>query len=309
MNDPLIDNFIEMMIAERGVSDNTSVSYEKDLQELENFLKTKNTDLISASYDHLQQYFDHLHKMGFTAKTSARRLSCFRQFYKFLFSEAIRPDIPTVKIDSPKQEKPLPKYLSVDEADKLLKTSASDKSAEGIRLNAMIESMYSSGMRVTELASLRMSHLQVVNKADKIHLKNFLIIKGKGGKERLVPLCGSAIAALEEYLQIRDYFLNYKQNNYLFPSFSKKGKPTYLTRQRLHQLIKQLAITANIDPKRVSPHILRHSFATHMLYNGADLRILQELLGHSDISSTQIYTHVLNERMKELVEEKHPLAG
>jgi integrase/recombinase XerD len=196
---------------------------------------------------------------------------------------------PAMVIEAPKQSHKLPKYLSTDEVNQLLQTSSYDKTAEGIRLHALLQTLYASGMRVTELVSLKLSNLQMVKKDNRTTLRNFLIINGKGNKERVVPLNPTSIQALEEYLSIRDIFLGHEENNRLFASTTKNRKASFLTRQRLHQLLKELALKANIDPKKVSPHIVRHSFASHLLHGGADLRIVQELLGHSDISTTQIY--------------------
>ena len=301
--DNLIEQFLEAISAEKAASGNTLESYRHDLEGLVLFLKTRKTNIKEASDINLQEYIQDIFNRGFSGKTSARRLSSIRQFYKFICSENIREDNPTLKLVSPKQEKSLPKYLSELEVESLLQLAQSDSSPEGLRLCAMIEIMYASGIRVTELVSLPVNILQKNKNSD---FKEAFIIKGKGRKERMVILNNSAIRALEKYLPYRKDFINTKQNSkFLFPSNSKTG---YITRQRFFQLIKQLADDAGIDREKVSPHIIRHSFASHLLNNGADLRVLQELLGHSDISSTQIYTHVMNERMKALVKEKHPLA-
>lgn len=304
MNDP-IENFIEIIKAERGASKNTVEAYTKDLKELQAFLKSKNIKLECAETDVIQKFFQNLSVAQLSGSTIARKLSCTKQFYKFLCTEEEREDNPALSISPPRIAKSLPKYLSTGDVDALLQVAYSDKSAEGLRLSALLEVLYASGMRVTELVSLKMNNLQKISSSAQVKLRNFIIIKGKGGKERLVPLNKTAISSLEEYLKIRDLFTNYKNDKWVFPSSAKQG---FLTRQRFHQLLKELAVKAGIEAKKVSPHILRHSFASHLLHNGADLRVIQELLGHSDISTTQIYTHILSERMKELVEEKHPLA-
>lgn len=305
MTHNLINSFLEMMAAERGSGKNTLDAYARDLHGLQLFLQKNKINIEDASVDDLRKYIASLQKSGFSSKSVARKLSGLRQFYKFLCSDDIREDNPAISLDSPRQEKSLPTYLSEEEVDLLLSTAQTDDSNEGLRLNALLELLYASGMRVSELVQLKMANLQIISDAKNIRLKDYLIIKGKGNKERLVPLNSSAQKALEKYLTVRQFFSYEAGKIYVFPSSGKDG---FLTRQRFHQLLKQLATDAGLDPKKIYPHALRHSFATHLLNNGADLRVLQELLGHSDISSTQIYTHVLNERMKELVYEHHPLA-
>lgn len=304
MTNRQIANFLDMMKAERGAARNTIESYERDLSELESFLKKRQVEAESANTEDIREFFRKLSETGLAARTIARKLSTLKQFYKFLCTENERKDNPVTVIESPKNSKSLPKYLSEDDIDTLFDAAREDKTPEGIRLNAMLEVTYASGMRVTELLSLQMGNLQKIKEGNKIKLRDFMIIRGKGNKERIVPLNKSAIAALEQYLTVRPVFANYKNEKWLFPSESAQG---FLTRQRFHQLLKQLAINCGIDEAKVSPHVLRHSFASHLLNNGADLRVVQELLGHSDISTTQIYTHILNERMKKLVEH-HPLA-
>lgn len=296
--------FLDAIAAEKGAAKNTLEAYRHDLSDLALFLAKRKNNIEAASSEDLQEYMQGIFKAGFTGKTAARRLSTIRQVYKFMVGEGVREDNPALKLDMPRQAKTLPKYLSEGEVDKLLEAAHNDKSPEGIRLVAMLELMYATGMRVTELVSLPMEVLQLNSRNQQI--REVLVIKGKGRKERMVILNSSAQDALQEYLQIRHNFLNEKEKNrFVFPSHSRDG---YITRQRFFQLIKLLAIGVGIDPKKVSPHVIRHSFASHLLNRGADLRALQELLGHSDISTTQIYTHVLSERMKQLVYEKHPLA-
>lgn len=326
----IIEQFLDAISAEKGAAQNTLDSYRHDLHDVESFLSEKKSNITDASGDDLRKYMQYVFEQGLSAKTASRRLSSIRQIYRFMAAEGIRADNPALQLDSPRQGKSLPKYLSEAEVEILLQSAHSDSSPEGLRLLAMLEIMYASGMRVTELVSLP---LEVVsgkwsvgsaqesakrkakgkNKdlgnatSSQCQVPETLIIKGKGRKERMVILNNAARDALEKYLQIRGYFLKPKEKSrFLFPSKSKEG---YITRQRFFQLIKQLASDVGIDMEKVSPHIIRHSFASHLLHNGADLRALQELLGHSDISTTQIYTHVLNERMRALVKEKHPLAG
>lgn len=300
----IIDQFLDAIAAENGSAHNTLEAYRHDLQDLSAFLIQHKTNIEAASCDDLQKYIQYLFESGLSAKTASRRMSAIRHLYKFLCIENIRSDNPAMKLDSPRQGTSLPKYLSETEVDNLLETAKNDTSPEGLRLMAMLEIMYASGLRVTELVSLRMENIQ--KNHGQTSLKEVMIIKGKGRKERMVVLNNSAIRALEKYLPMRSEMLkNDLKSPFLFPSDSKEG---YITRQRFFQLIKQLATDAGIDRNKVSPHVIRHSFASHLLHHGADLRVLQELLGHSDISSTQIYTHVLSERMKKLVQEKHPLS-
>lgn len=294
------------MAAERGASANTHDAYLRDMEEFSLFVSKRGASLLKADTNMILSYFQQIADAGFSPKTSARKLSSLRQFYKFLCVDGMRADNPTLSLDSPRQGRSLPKYLSQNEVETLLNTAHSDTSPEGLRLTALLELLYASGLRVTELVTLRMDAVQklVAARGDRAH--NFLIIRGKGNKERLVPLNHSAINAVLAYLQVRPVFSKKNNSKWVFASASKEG---YLTRQRFGQLLKQLAFDANLDPAKVSPHVLRHSFASHLLHNGADLRVVQELLGHADISTTQIYTHVLDERMKALVNEKHPLAG
>lgn len=297
-----LELFLEMMAAERGAALNTLESYRRDLTELLGFLHARQCRAEEASTTDIRHFFEQLAKASPSAATTARKLSSIKQFYKFLYSEKLVTENPVHVIEAPKKRQPLPKYLSVADVDTLITTAHQDKSLEGIRLTTLLEILYASGMRVTELVSLKTQYLQYTSPN---HLRNFLIIKGKGGKERLVPLNQAAIDALEHYLSVRPMFTQEPRNPWLFPSPSKEG---YLTRQRFHQLLKELALNAGLDPALVSPHVLRHSFASHLLHGGTDIRIIQELLGHSDISTTQIYTHILNLRMKELVKTAHPLA-
>jgi integrase/recombinase XerD len=301
MTNQYIEMFLEMMVSERGAAKNTIESYERDLLEFNLFLRGKKIDIIEAEAQDIRAFFSKMDK-SFSSATIARKLSSIKQFYKFLAVDEIITHNPTLVMDAPKQSRPLPKYLSEADVNALLKTAYTDESPEGVRLAAMLEVLYASGLRISELVSLKMNNLQKISDGKITTLRNFIIVKGKGNKERLVPLNISAIEALQNYLRVRDGFVNLNNQQWLFPSHEN-----YITRQRVHQLLKDLARKANINEKLVSPHVLRHSFASHLLNNGADLRSLQELLGHSDISTTQIYTHVLNERMKKLVMDKHPL--
>lgn len=229
--------------------------------------------------------------------TSARRLSALRQYYQFLLNEGLRGDDPTAAIDGPKPGRALPKNLSEAEVEALLTAANQAEDRHGRRLLAIVEMLYATGLRVSELAALPATALKA---------EGALIVTGKGGKDRLVPLGSAAIRALQAYAPDRLSFApGGKESHWLFPSSGKDGR---LTRRRIGQLLDDLAIKAGIDPARVSPHVLRHAFATHLLAHGADIRTVQELLGHADLSTTEIYTHVLDERLKSLVLEKHPLA-
>lgn len=320
MSENLIKNFLEKLRAEEGLAKNTISSYQKDLQLFHKFLK--NTTLTTASSDSIKSYLRFLHKKNLKSSSIARKISCFKNFYKFLEDEKLIKSSPATNLESPKKDFLLPKALSEEEIFKLLDCANKDDSELGIRLACMLEVLYAAGLRVTELVSLPISAIQ----KDVVGLKNYLIVKGKGNKERIAPLNKSAIAILLRYLELRKN-LGYEKSSWLF--FGGKNSPQkstsastsnatekplikniankHLTRQGFHGLLKQLAIKAEIDPERVHPHAIRHSFATHLLNHGVDLRILQELLGHSDISTTQIYTHILDSKLKELVFKHHPL--
>ena len=294
----LIELFIEMLSAERGASHHTLDAYRRDIADLQRHLAVKETPLQKAGTDDLRGYLHSLDAAGLAPRTQARRLSAMRQFYRFLVDDAYLSEDPAHLLDAPKQGRSLPKNLSVNEVDSLLQAARTQKGIKGVRLVAMMEMLYATGLRVGELVSLPLS-AAARNPA-------VLIVRGKGDKERMVPLSPPARRALSDYLQIRQAFLKPEETSpLLFPS---RGKSGHFTRQMFLNLIKEVALTAGLEPSRVSPHVLRHSFASHLLANGADLRSLQQMLGHADISTTQIYTHVLEERLKGLVGEHHPLA-
>lgn len=299
-----IESFLEMMAAERGASPHTLAAYQQDLLGFSDFLSGGKLEEISA--ENVRAYLAFLVKQGLAARSQARKLSALRQFYAFLHSEGVREDNPTTLLDSPKLGTPLPKYLSIEEVERLLSTAQADKTAKGLRLTAILELLYATGMRVSEVLGIKTKQIQRDSSG---HLKPFLIIKGKGNKERLVPLTPPAMEALVAYLTIRPHFEKPETpSEWLFPANAKKRRNIHLTRQHLCTLLKQLACMTDIAPEKVSPHVLRHSFASHLVNNGADLKVVQELLGHASISTTQIYTHILTERMKSLVLEHHPLA-
>jgi len=295
---PRIEAFLEMLVAERGAARNTIDSYRRDLADVESFLARRDRGIEAATTDDLREYLAALSAGGATPSTAARRLSALRQFFRFLYSEGARGDDPTTTIESPRRGRPLPKLLSEAEVSQLLERARSKRGPEGLRLTALLETLYATGMRVSELVSLPLSAVA--------RDPRYILVRGKGGKERLVPLSEPAREALNGYKSVRGQFCrNGVESPYLFPS---RGGSGYLTRHRFAQLLKQLSTEAGIAPSKVSPHVLRHAFATHLLNRGADLRSVQQMLGHADIATTQIYTHVLDERLKSLVETHHPLA-
>lgn len=290
----LIRRFLEMLAAERGAALNTLESYERDLTHLS---ENNNISLKDINRDHVRDYLNLLQAQGMAARTQARKLSVLRQFYKFLYGEAIRDDNPLLGIDSPKLGASLPKLLSEKQVGNLLKEAQGQAEKKGdlksLRLHVLIELLYATGLRVTELVSLPRGAVQSG--------QPYIYVRGKGDKERLVPMNARAVRAVEIYCDA----LAGIGEKWLFPSRGAKG---HLTRQHFAQLLKKLGRDAKISPDRLSPHVLRHAFATHLLAHGADLRAVQKMLGHSDISTTQIYTHVLEERLKLLVQQKHPLS-
>ena len=294
----LIESFLEMMSAERAASENTLTAYRRDLFDLKSRLKRR--DFIDTSTGHLEGVLGAWAQDGLAASTAARKLSAIKQFYLFLQTDGYREDNPAHMLRGPAQGRPLPKILSEDDVDRLFDVAAKDDTVKGRRLMAMLEILYAGGLRVSELVSLK--------KTSVMRRDNCLLIKGKGGRERLVPLTNAARSAIEAWLRCRLETLpdapSALATAALFPS---RGKSGHVSRERFAQLLKDLAIQAGLPPSQISPHVLRHAFATHLLANGADLRSVQTLLGHADISTTQIYTHVLDERLSALVEGHHPL--
>lgn len=292
----LIDQFLEMMAAEKGCAQNSLLAYARDLQDLSEFASVP---LMALSTEDIQVWLADLRERQLAPSTTARKLSAVRQFYLFLYRDDLRPDNPAALLDSPKQARPLPKFMSEGDVGKLLDT-ASEQAGSGrmkdVRLLALIETLYATGLRIQELVSLPRSVLGPESVV--------MTVRGKGGKDRMVPLGTPARKALLAYVAHRDMGAD-KDSPYLFPS---RGKEGHLTRRRVGQMLKDLAVKAGLTPSFVSPHKLRHAFATHLLTHGADLRSVQKLLGHADISTTQIYTHVLEERLQKLVQDKHPLA-
>jgi integrase/recombinase XerD len=295
-----MEAFLDMMSAERGASGNTLEAYRRDLEQLDAFLVQSGSSARRATRDDIKHYLAHLARKRTAASSQARRLSALRQYFGFLYAEGHRKDDPTSAVETPRRARPLPKILSRDDIDALIRVAEDlGDQPDTARLLCVVELLYSSGLRVSELVSLP---LAAIRRSD-----GLLLVKGKGGKERLVPLGESARQAIARYLDVRSEFLREGDaaNRFLFPS---RGAERHLTRRRCHQLLKALAIEAGIDPDKLSPHVLRHAFATHLVEGGADLRSVQTMLGHADIATTQIYTHVANERLKETMLAAHPLA-
>jgi integrase/recombinase XerD len=299
MNDSfLIESFLEMMSAERGAAANTLDAYERDLTEFSEYSKSI---LISAGPTDVRGWISDMEQRGYSASSQARKLSALRQLYRFTFSEGLREDDPTGSIDNPRTQRPLPKIMSEADVDQLLLTAeeevenAKKDSArfKAARMHALLELLYATGLRVSELVSLPES----ATRRD----VRFLIVTGKGNKERMVPLGDKAKQAVSTY----NALLKADDTSWRFPSSGESG---HLTRQHFARELKSLAARAGLNATKISPHVLRHAFASHLLQNGADLRAVQQLLGHADISTTQIYTHVLEERLRGLVESAHPLA-
>jgi integrase/recombinase XerD len=287
-----IENFLEMLAAERASSVNTLSAYQLDLEALQEFVSPKN--FISLTTQDIRLYLTFLQKKGYSARSINRKISSTKQFYQFLVSENLIEEDPTIELQLKKQPNILPKLLQIEEINKLF--TDKNNSPDSIRLQCMLSILYSSGLRVSELVSLKLSNFEKG--------KQIFIVKGKGNKERLAILNEQAQNSLEEYLAIREYFSINESSNWLFPSSSKEG---HITRHRFAQLLKELACKVGLDPNKLSPHVLRHSFASHLLENGADLRVIQELLGHSSINTTQIYTHVQKDKLYQVIQKYHPL--
>ncbi len=299
-----LENFLEMLAAERGAAENTLAGYRRDLEDFSGFLGRKM--LASAQSEDISAYLGDLNRRGFAETSQARRLSALKQFYKFLYAEGSREDDPTRTLSAPKKRASLPKVLSMEDVDRLIETARAEtekpqKSAAARlrtqRMYTLIEVLYATGLRVSELVALPVTAA--------LRDARLIEIRGKGGKERLVPLSRAAQAAMKDYVGLRTAEGAYEKSPWLFPSHGDSG---HLTRQHFARDLKDLAVAAGLDAGKISPHVLRHAFASHLLQNGADLRVVQQLLGHADISTTQIYTHVLDERLRELVESAHPLA-
>jgi len=305
-SDPaLIELFLDMVAAERGGARNTLAAYARDLADFSAALGASGHGIADASTEELRAYLGALRKRGLAAASVARRLSAIRQLYRFLYAEGRRADDPAAVVEGPKRGRTLPKVLGIAEVDRLLAAArAGMQQAErpllervrAARLVCLIEVLYATGLRVSELVALPVSAAE--------RGARMLTVRGKGDKERLVPLNEAAKTAMRDYLALLAEAERHRKSKWLFPSFGESG---HLTRQHFARELKALAAAAGLRHDQVSPHVLRHAFASHLLHNGADLRVVQTLLGHADISTTQIYTHVLAERLKSLVRDLHPL--
>ncbi len=291
----LIEDFLQMLSAEKGLAANTLEAYGRDLRLFADFLENKNLDRVSAQ--DIKDYLQFLNKQAYEARSQSRKLSAIKEFYGFLYSENNIKENPALMIDAPKNKKSLPKYLSKEEVLKLIETAMADTSPKGFRLYTMVEILYATGMRVSELVGLPLAAV--------VYQRDFITVKGKGNKERLVPMGEAAQNAIKAYLELRDRFLRKgRDSKWLFPAPSKTG---FWPRDSFFKALKKLAIKAGINPLKVSPHVLRHSFASHLVENNADLRSVQQMLGHENITTTEIYTHIMEEKLRSLVTEHHPL--
>ncbi|WP_440958986.1 site-specific tyrosine recombinase XerD [Oceanicaulis sp. LC35] len=300
-----IDLFLDMMAAERGAARNTLDAYRRDLEDAAQRLGAQGVGLEDAQTRHVERFLSDLAADGLSPATAARRLSALKRYYRFLLKEGLRADDPAKTLSGPKKPRPLPKVLSESQVEALFDAADRIEGADGFRLRALLELLYAGGLRVSELVTLPLAAFA--------RSERCLVVTGKGDKERLVPLTDSAIAAVEAYKAVRGDHLPARSvathalaSRYLFPS--RTAKEGHLTRERFAQMLKALTLEAGLDPQTVSPHVMRHAFATHLLANGADLRSVQSLLGHADVSTTEIYTHVLEARLKALVHDAHPLA-
>ena len=304
----LVSLFLDMLAAERGAGNNTLDAYRRDLGDFASCLGSRGGSIANAATDDLRSYLGDLARRGLQPTTVARRLSAIRQLYRFLYAEGRRKDDPAAVLEGPKRSRPLPKTLTLAEVDRLLRVAGQTDPAAPLptrlraaRLACLVELLYATGLRVSELVALPASAAR--------REARMIVVRGKGNKERLVPLNNAAKRATADYLALLTEARGKNGvsagSKWLFPSFGDSG---HLTRQHFARDLKALAAAAGLRPAQLSPHVLRHAFASHLLHNGADLRVVQTLLGHADISTTQIYTHVLEERLKSLVRDLHPLA-
>ncbi|MCK1517760.1 site-specific tyrosine recombinase XerD [Bradyrhizobium sp. 190] len=310
-DETLINLFLDMLAAEQGAGDNTLDAYRRDLTDFSEFLGRKGQNFAGAGTDELRDYLADLDTRGFKSSSVARRLSAMRHLFRFLLNERIRSDDPAAILSGPKRGRGLPKVLSIPDVDRMLTRAkeltlgqnvSPQQRLRAIRLYCLLEVLYATGLRVSELVALPLS----ASRRD----ARMIVVRGKGNKERLVPLNEASRQAMADYLAAMEALKPEKKKDaasskWLFPSFGESG---HLTRQHFARDLKELAAASGLAPRLVSPHVLRHAFASHLLHNGADLRIVQTLLGHTDISTTQIYTHVVEERLKSLVRDLHPLA-
>ncbi len=313
----LIESFLEKIAAEDGLSKNSIISYSCDLKLFYSFANKKDLSFISIKDADIRSYIEDLHKQNIKSSSLSRKISALRNFFNFLESEKLIEQNPLKNIENPKKQNKLPKFLSIEEVFKLLDFAEKDNSEFGIRLSCILEILYGSGLRISELVNLPISSIQ---KDENNKIKNYLIIKGKGNKERITPLSKSSLNKLLIYLDLRDN-IGQKQSKWLFPGnirssknaqiikkkLTSKEKDQPITRQRINQMLKELATKSGLNPDIIHPHILRHSFATHLLNKGINIRYLQEMLGHATISTTEIYTYIMDDKLQELLFKHHPL--
>lgn len=294
-----ISNFLEAQAAELGAARNTQEAYGRDLKDFLSFLESRGAGFATADRAMVEDYLVQCEAIGLATATKARRLSSIKQLYRFAFEEDLRKDNPAIQVRGPRKDKRLPKSLSLQEVEQLLQTAHTmpKQRADKMRLTCLMDLLYATGMRVTELVSLPVAAVR--------GNPDMILVRGKGGKERMVPLSPGARDAVILWLSLRDQDEAHTKSAFLFPS---RGKQGHLTRIWFFQQIKKLALMAGVNAEKVTPHSLRHAFATHLLAGGADLRSIQTLLGHADIATTEIYTHIQYERLRELVLEHHPLA-
>ena len=298
MGNEAVNRFVEMMSAERGASANTLEAYGRDVEEFLTYCGGMAWKEISR--DDVGDFVQYLGREGRSPKTVARKLSAVREFFKFLYTEKDIKDNPAADVLTPKQEKPLPKFLSEDEIKRLIAAAKECSGPKGRQMTAMLELMYASGLRVSELVSLPENCINFDRRQ--------VFVRGKGSKERVVPVAPAAIQAVFDYLEQRDCFIREgRRSIWLFPS--KSSRSGHISRDTFFKRLKELAVKAGIYPSRVTPHVLRHSFATHLLNHNADLRSVQKMLGHESINTTEIYTHILSDKLLETVQKLHPLAG
>ncbi|MDR2527276.1 MAG: tyrosine recombinase [Rickettsiales bacterium] len=309
-----LDNFLDFLLSEKGLAKNTVLSYKTDLKNLFDFTKDE-----EITENVIKKYIAHLYSKDFSMSSITRTIATIRQFFIFLQIENIIKTNPAILLETPKKQEFLPKYLTFEEVKILLDSAKKDATNYGVRFCTMLEILYATGMRVSELVELKIGDVQKKYKSNGFSIDDFLIINGKGNKERMLPINKTAKNCLINYLKLRSYLLQGEQSEWLWTTkvnFSKKkkdakivyGKDGHIARQVFALSLKQLAISNNIESEKVFPHSIRHSFATHLLNNGADLRVLQEFLGHSDISTTQIYTHITDDKLREMVNKLHPLS-
>lgn len=296
MNDlHLIEAFLEMIVSESGVAQNTVLAYQNDLSAFAQYLNSRDLNLKAANEKNLRDFITSLSQTGLAKKSLSRKISALRRFYQFLFAEEIITYNPSENLDRPKSGKSLPKYLSEEEINQILKIAHNLKGKNGLKIKALMELLYATGLRVSELVSLPVSAVA--------RGQELIMVRGKGSKERVVPISNYAKSAVDNWLKARTNKKN-DFSKWLFPSNSKSG---HLTRNGFLKIIKKLALKAGIDPERVSPHVIRHSFASHLVAHDADLRTVQKMLGHADIATTEIYTHILDEKLTSIVNNFHPL--